>query len=239
MPHQVQTVYYQSDIEHHGLLVLPEQAQQPLPSVLIAHAWNGRDTFVEEKAYALADLGYAAFAIDMYGEGKTGNSNAENAQLMQPLKDDRGLLLRRMQVAYAAAQDHIAIDENRIAAIGYCFGGLCVLDLARSGSDIKGVVSFHGILNPPETLIPQSIKAKLLVLHGYNDPMAKPDMMLAFMQEMDTRQVDWQLHAYGNTSHAFTKPGANDPALGLHYSASADQRSWQTMQQFLREVLSL
>ena len=122
-----------------------------------------------------------------------------------------------------------------ITAIGFCFGGLCALDVARSNADAAGVVSFHGLLNAPGNTADE-IKPKVLALHGWDDPMATPDDVKAFGEEMTKAKADWQLHAYGGTMHAFTNPQANDPDFGTVYDADADRRSWQAMQNFLTEL---
>lgn len=207
------------------------------PTVLINHAWAGRNRFVEEKARALAAMGYFAFAVDMYGKGVLGQNNEECARLMQPFMDDRGLIAQRMAAALCAVKLLPAADANKIAAIGFCFGGLCVLDLARSGADLKGVVSFHGLLLAAEkSRLATVVKAKVLILHGHDDPMATSEQLLAIEQELTKAQADWQLHSYGNTLHAFTNPDANDRAFGTVYHAVADQRSWVSMQYFLAEI---
>jgi dienelactone hydrolase len=120
--------------------------------------------------------------------------------------------------------------------MGFCFGGLCVLDLARTGADVRGVASFHGILKP-SGLPAKPIKSKVLVMHGYDDPMAPPEDVLALAKELTASGADWQLHAYGNTKHAFTNPEANNAAMGLMYNADADRRSWHAMLGFFEEVL--
>ncbi len=208
------------------------------PAVLINHTWVGRDEFVAEKAIKLAELGYVGFAVDMYGKGVLGTSPEQNSALMQPFMDDRLLLQKRIQAALYAVKLLPWVDDHNVAAIGFCFGGLCVLDLARSGSDLKGVVSFHGLLGAPTHPAAKPIKAKVLVLHGHNDPLATPDQVLAFEQEMTLAGVDWQLQCYGHTAHAFTNPLANDPDHGMVYRAQADSRSWLAMKNFLSEVFA-
>ncbi|RLA25550.1 MAG: carboxymethylenebutenolidase [Gammaproteobacteria bacterium] len=208
------------------------------PAVLISHAWGGRDEFVNNKARQLAELGYLAFALDMYGQGILGTSPEENAALMQPFIDDRHKLQQRIDAALYAVRLLPWVDDSKVAAIGFCFGGLCVLDLARMGANIKGVVSFHGLLNKPQNKPTKSVLAKVLVLHGHDDPMASDDQVNAFCQEMTDRQVDWQLHHYGNTVHAFTNPVANNSAMGTIYNEVAAKRSWQTMKNFLEEIFS-
>lgn len=206
------------------------------PAVLISHAWGGRDEFVAEKAKKLAELGYVGFAIDMYGKGVRGNSPEQNSKLMQPFMADRSMLQKRIKAALYAATLLPWVDDSKMAAMGFCFGGLCVLDLARSGADLKGVISFHGLLGAPENLPNQPIKAKVLALHGHDDPMGPVEQALVFEQEMTQSGADWQLHTYGNTMHAFTNPIANDPAFGTVYQANADRRSWLAMKNFLEEV---
>ncbi len=208
------------------------------PGVLVSHAWGGRTEFEDRKAERLAELGYVGFALDLYGQGITGSGPEENAALMQPFLDDRPMLQRRMQLALDTLRGTKDVDSSRVAAIGFCFGGLCVLDLARAGADLRGVVSFHGLLGSPGNTDGNAMKAKALVLHGWQDPLAKPDELLAFAEEMKRLGADWQLNAYGNCMHAFTNPNANDSAQGMLYDATADRRSWDSMQLFLNEVFA-
>lgn len=208
------------------------------PAVLICHTWAGRNEFVKDKARKLAALGYVGFALDMYGDGKVGANNEENARLMQPLRADRALLQRRITAALAAVKELPSVDIDKIAAIGFCFGGLCVLDLARTGAALNGVVSFHGLLDPPSNTKGRQIKAKVLVLHGYDDPMAVPQQMVALQNELTEAGADWQLISYGNTMHGFTNPLANDPAFGTVYQPVTERRSWLAMQNFLDEIFS-
>lgn len=219
-----------------GLFAYDASRPGPLPAILISHAWAGREALFDETARKLAQLGYAAFAIDLYGEGRTGTSPEENAALMQPLVQDRALLAQRMNNALTALAGQPQVDRNRIGAMGYCFGGLCVLDLARSGADVRGVVSLHGALKP-SGLPAAPIRAKVLVLHGHDDPLVPLEEVIAFQNEMTAAKVDWQLHAYGGTMHAFTNPHANAPAAGLLYNATADRRSWTSVLNFFDEVL--
>jgi dienelactone hydrolase len=208
------------------------------PAVLINHAWGGRDEFVAEKAKKLAQLGYVGFAVDMYGKGILGAGPEQNAKLMQPFMEDRAMLQKRVQAGLTAVRLMPWVDDSKCAAIGYCFGGLCVLDLARAGADVKGVVSFHGLLAAPDNIRSNAFKAKVLALHGHDDPMVPPEQVQAFAQEMTTAGADWQLHVYGNTMHAFTNPDANDPGFGTVYQSDADRRSWQAMENFLAEIFS-
>jgi dienelactone hydrolase len=209
------------------------------PGVLVSHAWAGQGEFERAKAEKLAGLGYVGFALDLYGSGKRGGSMEENAKLMQPFVDDRAVLRKRITAALDALKKHALVDASRVAAIGFCFGGLCVLDLARSVPvGLRGVVSFHGLFHPPKLGKQAPITAKVLMLHGYDDPLAKPESVLAIASELTEAKADWQLHAYGRTSHAFTNPEAHSPEHGLLYNAVADRRSWVAMKNFLEEALA-
>ncbi|OAI10616.1 carboxymethylenebutenolidase [Methylomonas lenta] len=208
------------------------------PVVLIHHAWAGRDEFVANKAKSLAELGYLAFAADMYGKGILGSSPEQNGQLMQPFMQDRAKLQKRLHAALATVKLMPWADNGRIAAMGFCFGGLCALDLARTGVDIRGVVSFHGLLVAADNIPQPQIKAKVLVLHGHDDPMGPPEQVLALQTELTQAGADWQLHSYGGTMHAFTNPLANDPDFGTVYQGQADKRSWQAMQNFFEEIFA-
>lgn len=230
--------YLHEQTKLEGFLAYDDSAGRPLPAVMIAHAWGGRDDFVCEKARRLAELGYAGFALDMYGQGILGTGPDENGRLMAPFMADRALLQARMQAALDTVRSLPSVNRNRIAAMGFCFGGLCVLDLARTGADLRGAVSFHGLFDPPGNLDGRKIEAKILALHGYNDPMVPPAKVAALADELTVAGADWQIHAYGNTVHAFTNPRANDPGFGTVYDATADRRSWLSMQNFLAEVLT-
>ncbi len=230
--------YVDDDTLLEGFFAYDDRFSGRLPAVLICHAWGGRDDFVKQKAEQLAAMGYFAFAVDMYGEGKTGSTNEEKMALMQPFMDDRAMLQKRINAALYAVTLLPWVDDKKIAAIGFCFGGLCALDLARSGANIKGAVSFHGLLNKPDFVADKSVSANVLALHGYDDPMTPPAVLNEFADEMTALNVDWQLHSYGNTQHAFTNPLANDPELGLIYDATAEQRAWLSMQNFLAEIFS-
>jgi dienelactone hydrolase len=228
--------YRDGDVTCEGLFVYDASRAGPLPAVLISHDWSGRNEFAARKARRLAWHGYAAFALDMYGGGKQGKTTEENQALMGPLMVDRASLATRINAALTAARALPQVDAKRVAAMGFCFGGLCVMDLARSGADVRGVVSFHGLLKP-NGLPSKPIKSKILVLHGYDDPMAPPEEVLAIAKEFTSAGADWQLHAYGNTVHAFTNPQANNPGFGTVYKPEADRRSWHSLIGFLEEVL--
>ncbi len=217
-----------------GYLAWDDAQPGPRPGVLVSHAWAGRSEFENQKAEALAGLGYVGFALDLYGKGVLGQSTEENGALMQPFLEDRAMLQSRLQAALATLTAQDAVDAGKTAIMGYCFGGLCALDLARIGTDIAGAISVHGLFNPPGNTT--DIQAKVLVLHGWDDPMVQPDTVLALADELSGAGADWQLVAYGNTLHAFTNPEANDPELGAIYNATAERRAWQATENFLAEI---
>ncbi|MGF1544770.1 MAG: dienelactone hydrolase family protein [Parvularculaceae bacterium] len=210
----------------------------PKPAVLVAHAWAGRSACEDDAAKRMAALGYVGVAIDVYGAGVLGASKEENEELMTPFVQDRALLRARLAAGLEAARGDAAVDGAKVAAIGFCFGGLCVLDMARAGLDVHGVASFHGLFMRPDDLPVQRIDAKVIAFHGYDDPMAPPDAMVGFANEMTEAVADWRLHAFGGTMHSFTNPDANDPDFGTVYSDLAATRSWNALEGFLQECFA-
>ncbi len=207
----------------------------PHPLVMVCHAWGGRDEFAESKAKALAELGYVGAAIDLYGKGKRGTDTASCQALMMPLVNDPPLLRRRLAASFQAVSNLPGVDKQRLGTIGFCFGGMCSILTARMGLAQRGVVSFHGLLKIGEKL-EEKAQARILVLHGQDDPMAPPSDVGAFAEEMKRIGANWTLEAYAGVQHAFTNPGANDAALGLFYNAEADRRSWLSMKRFFADV---
>lgn len=226
--------YTDRGTELEGFLAYDPKLQNR-PGVILCHAWRGRDDFVCEKATEIASWGYTAFALDLYGKGVLGTTKEENEALMTPFMKDRAMLLSRLQLSLKAFQNQNIADNTKIAVMGFCFGGLCALDFARGGSDIKGAISVHGLLTAPEKTSPSTIKAKVLALHGHDDPMVPPKDVTAFETEMTSRKADWQIHMYGNTMHAFTNPIANDPAFGTVYNPVAAKRAWQAIRNFFAD----
>ncbi len=229
--------YRAGDTLCRGEYYTPDKPAGPLPVVLVCHAWDGLNDEVREKSRKLADAGYIAFAIDVHGDGRVITDFAELMPTLAPYLENRALLLERMRGALEAARAIPGADASRIGAMGYCFGGMAVLDLARAGDDVRGVVSFHGSLDGNTLEGPQTVATKILVLHGEDDPLVPAETVARFKAEMNAKQADWQLHAYGHTVHAFTRPAANDPSFGTVYNAAADRRSWQSMLNFFDEVL--
>jgi dienelactone hydrolase len=227
--------YHDGNTSCRGFIAYKELSV-PRPAVMIAPDWGGRGEDACNKARQIASLGYVGFTIDMYGQAQTAEDKVEKRALMTPLMNDRQKLAKRIKTAFDALRELPQVDKKKIAAIGYCFGGLCVLDLARCGTEVSAVVSFHGLLYAPPGDTFNPINPKILVLHGYDDPLVKPEQVNQFALEMSARQVDWQVHMYGLTAHSFTNPLANDDEMGLHYNEQADRRSWQTTEAFLKEV---
>lgn len=222
-----------------GYLAWDDAVDDPRPGVLVCHTWAGQGDFENSKCRALAKLGYVALAIDVYGKGVRGTGPAENEALLRPLLDDRDALLKRLRGSLSTLGSLPRVDNSSLAAIGFCFGGLCVLDMLRAGLDLKGVVSFHGLLGRPESWPEIPATAKALVLHGWDDPMATPDAVVALGEELSRIGADWQVHAYGGTVHAFTNPAASDAVKGTVYHAAADRRSWAAMTYFLDELFTI
>lgn len=234
---QTKTIDYGQDgSTFEGYLAWDDGKSGPRPAVVISHAWGGAGEFEQERARDLAKLGYAGFCLDLYGKGVRGSSPEQNSKLMQPFLADRGLLQKRMQLAVQVAREQEQVDDSKVAAMGYCFGGLCVLDLARTGADIRGVVSFHGLFKAPGNTAGTKIEAKVLALHGWNDPMVPPEAVVELASELTQAGADWQIHGFGHTMHAFTNPQANDPAHGLAYNEAANRRSWKMLVDFLAEI---
>lgn len=208
----------------------------PHPAVLIAPTIRGPTDLERAVATRLAGLGYVAVVIDVYGADRRDMAPEAARAEMDALLADRALLRERLVAALAMVRGLDGVDPARVAAIGYCFGGLCALDIARTGTDgVRGVVSFHGIFQPPGLGAQPPISARVLVLHGWDDPLATPDAVLGLARELTAAGADWQIHAYGGVGHAFTNPGANMP--GLAYDAAADRRSFAALRDFLAEVL--
>jgi dienelactone hydrolase len=222
--------------EHEGLLVYDTDAG-PRPTVLVFHDWSGRGPSQEGFAHRVAALGYNAFAVDLYGKGKRGETPDECQALMGPLVGDRALLRRRLLETVDVAAAVPEVDAARLAAIGFCFGGLCVLDLARAGGAVRGVASFHGLFTPAGLPSATPIKPKIVAYHGWPDPMAKPETVVALARELTDADADWQLHAFGGALHAFMVEGANMPEMGIQYDADAARRAWAGLEGFLAEVL--
>ena len=233
------TVEYRAgDAPLEGLVVQESGGPALKPGVLVVHDWMGVGPYARMRAEQLARLGYIAFVADVYGKGIRPASATEAGAQAGKFKKDRPLLRGRVVAALAELRKQPGVIPGKVAAIGYCFGGTAALELARAGADLSGVVSFHGGLDSPTPADAKAIKAKLLVLHGADDPFVPPAEVLAFEQEMRSGGVDWTLVKYSGAVHAFTQEGAGrDNSKGAAYNATADRRSWQAMRDFFDEVL--
>jgi len=230
--------YKEGDTVCEGLLVYDDTFQGKRPGIIVAHQWKGVTDFEKMRAEMLAMRGYVALCSDVYGKGVRADNPKDAAALAGKYKADRKLLRARINAALDFLRKQERVNPQIIGAIGYCFGGTTVLELARSGADVKGVVSFHGGLGSPAPADAKNIKSKVLVLHGADDPFVPADEVLAFQKEMRDAKVDWQLKAYGGAVHSFTdKSAGDDNSKGSAYNAQADVRSWREMTVFWDEVL--
>ncbi len=218
-----------------GYLAWDESYADPKPCVLINHAWGGRDGFAEDKAIQMAAMGFVGFALDNYGDGALPETVEDKQAHMMPLKEDRAALLKRLKAGYKAAANLPEVDADNMAAMGFCFGGLCTLDMARAGLNLKAAISFHGLLDAPD-LPKKKIKSKVLVCHGWDDPMAEPDAVVALGHELTKGGCDWQIHAYGQTTHAFSVPGVDSGDGVLKHNSDAERRSWAATVDLLNDV---
>ena len=229
--------YKHGDEAMEGYLAFEGAGKGKRPGVIVVHAWMGLDAYARKRTEQLAKLGCIAFAIDMYGKGVKARDAEEAARLAGIYRADRGLMRSRANAGLDVLKKHSVTDAKRTAAMGYCFGGGVALELARSGADIAGLVSFHGNLDTPDPGDARNIKGKVLILHGADDPFVPSQQVVAFQDEMRKANVDWQMVIYGSAVHAFTDPGSgNDPSRGAAYNEKADRRSWDAMKAFFAEI---
>lgn len=234
---RTETVAYQhGDTILQGYLAYDDAQTGKRPGVLVVHEWWGLNDYAKSRARQLAELGYVAFAADMYGDGATTTDPKKAGKWSSEVKG--GPLIReRSSLALDILRKHERVDPERIAAIGYCFGGTTVLELAYGGADIAGVVPFHGGLTIPKE--EDAIRTKLLVLHGAADFFIKPETIDKFQKALHEREVDWQMVYYGGAVHAFTNPEADKAGIdGVAYDADADRRSWAHMRTFFDEIFA-
>ncbi len=220
-----------------GSLAYDDATQAKRPGILIVHEWKGLNDYTKRRAAQLAQLGYVAFAADIYGKGVRAQDHGEAARLAGIYRSDRSLMRGRAQAGLEVLRRHPLTDPEQLAAIGYCFGGTPALELARSGADVDGVVSFHGGLATPRPEDARHVQGRVLVLHGGGDPFISPEEVAAFRQEMEQAGVRYQLIVYPGAVHSFTVSEAgNDPASGSAYHPHADQQSWHAMLEFFKEI---
>ncbi len=228
--------YSSEDVICEGFLAYEDNSDIKRPGVLVVPNWMGLRDFVKEKCKILASLGYVALGVDVYGKGIRPKDTQEAAKLATFYKENPNTLRKRMLDAFDAIKSIELLKENYVGAIGYCFGGTAVLELARSGADVKGVVSFHGGLATMD-VSRNPIKTKVLVCHGVDDPFVPINQVLGFIKEMNERKADYQVIIYSDSVHSFTEPAAgSDKSKGTAYNELADKRSWNHMLLFLQEV---
>jgi dienelactone hydrolase len=216
--------------------VSAETGVAPRPGVLIFPNFLGLDGEDEKTGERLAGLGYVGFGCDLYGKGRRGTNRDEGLALMAPFRADRAMLQERMAALLETARARPEIDGSRMAAIGFCFGGLCVLDLARTGAELAGVASFHGLLSPPGNLPEPRIASRVAVYHGWADSSVPPEQVVALGEELTAAGCDWQIHAYGGAVHGFTHLG--DPDGSIPHNRLAAERSWKSLESFLAECFA-
>src|SRR6201996_6329909 len=228
--------YKQGDTTLEGYLAYDDSVSGPRPGVLVVHQWLGLTDYEKHRAEMLAKLGYVAFCADIYGKDNRPTDVSQAGPLATKYKSDRALLRLRVNAGLDELKKSELVDPKRIAAIGYCFGGTTVLELARSGADIAGVVSFHGGLDSPNPADGKNIKCPILACHGADDPFEKPEDLAAFESEMRDAKVDWRLIMYCGAVHAFTQPDPGFVNAGAKYNERADKRSWNDMKAFFGEI---
>jgi dienelactone hydrolase len=231
--------YKQGDATLEGYLVYDDAITGVRPGVLVVHQWLGLTDYEKQRAAQFASLGYVAFCADIYGKGIRPQNTTDAGTEATKYKSDRTLLRALVNAGLEVLKKNKLVDTKRVAAIGYCFGGTTVVELARSGADIAGVVSFHGGLDSPTPADGKNIKCKVLACHGADDPFEKPEDLAAFEKELRDAKVDWRLIKYGGAVHSFTQPMAgNDNSKGAAYNERADKRSWADMKSFFAEIFN-
>ncbi len=232
--------YAVGDASHSGYLAYDDEIAENRPGVVIVHEWWGLNDYIVRRAHLLAELGYVALAIDMYGGGRTADNPDEAGQLMTGVLNDMETGTAALRAGYELLLDQPGVDAARTAAIGYCFGGAMVLHMARIGMPLKAVASFHGALGSFHTADPGSIEAKILVCHGAADSMVTQNDLEAFRQEMDTARADYEVLLLDGAKHGFSNPEADVNAekygIDLGYSAEADEKSWAALQALFKQV---
>jgi dienelactone hydrolase len=234
-----ETEYRHGNTVLRGFIAYDDRHAGKRPGVLIVHEWFGHNPYVRKRAEQLAQLGYVAFALDMYGKGVLARSVQEAGTMSGKFKNDRNLMRARARAGLDVLRKHERVDAAKVAAIGYCFGGTTALELARAGAPLAGVVSFHGDLATPMPAQRGQVKAKILACHGADDPFVPLQQVNDFEEEMRKAGVDWQVISYGGTVHSFTNPEADSFKIpGASYNATADRRSWEAMKDFFHEIFA-
>ncbi len=236
----LETVEYKhGEASLEGFLAYDDAVETKRPGILVVHEWKGVGDYAKRRATMLAEQGYVAMAVDMYGKGIRPQTHEEAAKQAGIYKDDRALMRERIGSAMDVLKKHPLVEASKLAAIGYCFGGTTVLELARSGADVKGVASFHGALATPDLQDAKNIKSKVLVCHGAADTFVPGDEVAAFKKEMADAGVDLRFESFEGAVHSFTvKEAGDDPSKGMAYSADADAKSWSILTEFLKQIFA-
>jgi dienelactone hydrolase len=222
-----------------GYLCYDKSIKNKRPVVIVMHEWNGIGDHIKMRCQKLAQLGYVAFAADIYGKGVRPTTFEEAKNQATIYRSDIKLMRRRANLAFEEIKKNQFADTKNIAAMGYCFGGGVALELARSGVDLKGVVSFHGHLDTPNRDDAKNIKGKVLICHGADDRGVTLDSVLKFIDEMKNAGTNYEIDIFGGAVHAFTNVNSgNDPSRGVAYNKQADERSWEKMKEFFKEIFS-
>ena len=234
--------YSDGETKMKGYIAYDDSVKGKRPGIIVVHEWWGHNDYAKRRARMLAKLGYSAIALDMYGNGKTASHPKDAGMFSGEVKKNMNVAEKRFMAAYKLLQEQDNIAKDKIAAIGYCFGGGIVLEMARRGVDLDGVVSFHGSLGTKEPASIGKVKAKVLVLNGKADPFVKNESITAFKKEMKAAKVDFKFINYSGAKHAFTNPEADELGnkfkIPLAYNAKADKKSWSEMKRFLTNIFN-
>lgn len=231
--------YYDGETVLEGYIAYDKSVSGERPAVIVVHDWMGISDFTKARCEKLAELGYVAFAADIYGKDSRPANYQDAGKIASLYKNDRQLMRDRIKLAFDEMKKTDVVNKEKIAVMGYCFGGTVVLELARSGADIKGAVSFHGNLDTPNPEDAKNIKSKILILNGADDPYVPEAQIKAFQNEMNNAGVDWQFINYSGAVHSFTNPNSgNDNSKGAAYNKNADKRSWLAMKSFFEEIFN-
>lgn len=233
-----ETIEYQDgDAQLQGFLAYDDAAEGPRPGVLVVHEWWGLNDYARDRAKQLAELGYVAFALDMYGKGKLAEHPREASKWASEIRENLQQWQARAQAGLEVLKGRDEVDQDRLAAIGYCFGGATVCQLAYAGVGLQGVVSFHGSLPAPTTEQADQIDARLLICHGAEDPFVPKEQVAIFQNALQEADAQWQMIIYSDAEHSFTNPGADEREInGLGYNEAADKASWEHMKVFFDEI---
>lgn len=232
--------YKAENTVHKGYLVYDDAVTGKRPGVLVVHEWWGHDQHARDSAHRLAEAGYVALAVDMYGDGKQAAHPDDAGKLSGDVKKDLPLMKRRFEAGMKLLKNQARVDSKRFAAIGYSFGGGVALDMARVGENLRGVASFYGDLKTVQPARPGGVKARVLVMNGAEDPFVPADQIAAFKKEMESAKVDYKFVNYPGAKHSFANLDADSKGakfnLPLAYNATADQESWAELQSFLKDI---